>query len=272
MTSHKSNNGTLAPYSSLEQLEHDIIAFGLKFKIIHKQPTEKQLQNADTVYYFPLEYLPIHVKMQMGFGVIGLIMFGTKSMPFGYSGGLTKLGLKGFLFRSTTCGICSGPAFVGSNGCGQCGFLICAICEMKLGLGKLTDLSFPLTMIQCAKCRHPYKYSVLPSLNDVIFDMDKFNDEERAKLRFIIQDKQEMIQRRNGSEEHLKKMRKINEEFKDKMDISKCADCKKLFINKRSRCGGCRKVAYCDGVCQRKHWKQHKNDCKLFKTYVNECQ
>ncbi|KAH9941110.1 uncharacterized protein BXZ73DRAFT_42148 [Epithele typhae] len=28
------------------------------------------------------------------------------------------------------------------------------------------------------------------------------------------------------------------------------------------KCGGCGKTRYCDGVCQKKHWSDHKRDCK----------
>eukprot|EP01083_Nonionella_stella_P048691 130011_1 len=181
-------------------------------------------------------------------------MFGNKSLPISFGNSdVTKLGLKGFLFRSIKCGICLDFALVGSNGCAKCGFLICAHCEMKLGL-KDINTSFPLTTISCAKCRNNYQYSVLPSLNDIIGDMQKFNDAEKLKLKIIVGKHQEMIKRNNGSAQHVKKMIKANQILKEKLDMTKCAACKTLFVNKRSNCGGCGKVSYCGSKCQRSHW------------------
>nr|VWP00492.1 Serine hydroxymethyltransferase (EC [Ganoderma boninense] len=28
------------------------------------------------------------------------------------------------------------------------------------------------------------------------------------------------------------------------------------------KCGGCGKTRYCDGQCQKKHWSEHRTDCK----------
>ena len=43
--------------------------------------------------------------------------------------------------------------------------------------------------------------------------------------------------------------------------LEKCANCKKFQPNMK-RCGTCNKVRYCGKECQRKHWKEHKSNCK----------
>ena len=43
--------------------------------------------------------------------------------------------------------------------------------------------------------------------------------------------------------------------------LEKCANCKKFQPNMK-RCGTCNKVRYCGKECQRKHWKEHKFNCK----------
>ena len=88
----------------------------------------------------------------------------------------------------------------------------------------------------------------------------------------IVEMHQDMIARNNGSEKHILEMHKMNEELKAKLDMSKCAKCKKSFTTRRSKCGGCKQVAYCNAGCQKSHWKTHKNDCKLFNTYMKESQ
>ena len=253
-------------YQSLQQLKDDVISMGLKFAITETLVTDKQIQKADTAYWWPRKFIPYHVQMKAPGD--GLLMFGNKSMAlvFGARCDLEKPGLKGFLFRSIKCGICADYALVGSNGCCLCGFLICAVCEMKLGLVNCS-IAFPMTEIACAQCRNKYSYSVLPSLNDILADMDKFNDDEKKKLQIIVARHQETIARYGRSATSTKKSLSHNQILKDKLDMSKCASCKTKFVSKRSNCGGCGKVSYCNGKCQRAHWAEHKKDCNLFKTY-----
>jgi hypothetical protein len=40
-----------------------------------------------------------------------------------------------------------------------------------------------------------------------------------------------------------------------------CSNCKKSRI-KAFSCSICKKVKYCDSICQKNHWKKHKNECK----------
>ena len=47
--------------------------------------------------------------------------------------------------------------------------------------------------------------------------------------------------------------------------LEKCANCKKFQSNMK-RCGNCNKVRYCGKECQRKHWKEHKSNCKRSST------
>eukprot|EP01084_Bolivina_argentea_P059216 108092_1 len=47
----------------------------------------------------------------------------------------------------------------------------------------------------------------------------------------------------------------------------KCGNCSKAGAN--SRCGGCKKIYYCNKQCQRKHWIKHKTKCN-FKNSKNE--
>lgn len=39
-----------------------------------------------------------------------------------------------------------------------------------------------------------------------------------------------------------------------------CTSC--LKAGAKQRCGGCKKVCYCDAQCQRSHWQEHKGTCK----------
>ncbi len=44
------------------------------------------------------------------------------------------------------------------------------------------------------------------------------------------------------------------------LEAPSCANCKAPDAN--NRCSACLKVFYCSGDCQKKHWKQHKQECK----------
>jgi hypothetical protein len=47
-------------------------------------------------------------------------------------------------------------------------------------------------------------------------------------------------------------------------NISVCAFCEESPKNaelKLSRCGACKKVAYCSKGCQKAHWNVHKQQC-----------
>jgi hypothetical protein len=41
-----------------------------------------------------------------------------------------------------------------------------------------------------------------------------------------------------------------------------CWYCKKLSATKIKKCGNCHLALYCNGECQRNHWRIHKLDCK----------
>ncbi len=43
-------------------------------------------------------------------------------------------------------------------------------------------------------------------------------------------------------------------------DGGTCPVCKKSASLK---CAGCRQIFYCRRECQKKHWKKHKNECKV---------
>ena len=47
------------------------------------------------------------------------------------------------------------------------------------------------------------------------------------------------------------------EELDEDQDM--CACCQK---SAETKCTACRKVYYCGKVCQKKHWKEHKFECK----------
>ena len=47
------------------------------------------------------------------------------------------------------------------------------------------------------------------------------------------------------------------EEFDD--DVGLCALCGKTA---ETKCTACKAVFYCSKVCQKKHWKEHKFECK----------
>eukprot|EP01084_Bolivina_argentea_P099815 179357_1 len=259
---------SMSTYTSEQEMRNDIVEFGLNFQVIHEPLPQTQLNKCAAVYWYPYKDLPKHVQTKVGFGVTGVLFFGTKAYPF-VPNVLTKLGLKGFLFRSTKCGICTQPALVGSNGCNRCGFLICAVCEMKLALKEFTNI--PTVSISCAKCRHKYIYGICPNLDLVACELQhRFNNEEKLKIRKITATFGQFMVKYGKSEKQVRKMHRDNEELKDKLDMSKCASCKKSFTNKRSTCSACSKVSYCDKECQIKHWKQHKQDCKLFQTYNDQ--
>ena len=52
----------------------------------------------------------------------------------------------------------------------------------------------------------------------------------------------------------------------------RCTYCRAEYTHSKtlSTCGKCRTVAYCNGVCQRKDWKNHKEDCKIVCTQLKE--
>jgi len=49
--------------------------------------------------------------------------------------------------------------------------------------------------------------------------------------------------------------------------VSDCPVCKKLADKK---CSGCHNIAYCCSEHQKKHWKVHKNDCRMFAVKRND--
>ena len=49
------------------------------------------------------------------------------------------------------------------------------------------------------------------------------------------------------------------EELEDDQDL--CSYCQKVF-EVLTKCTACRKVCYCEKACQKKHWKEHKFECK----------
>ena len=44
--------------------------------------------------------------------------------------------------------------------------------------------------------------------------------------------------------------------------LPSCAACARYLEGQRSRCVACQRVYYCDAVCQRAHWRQHKALCR----------
>ena len=55
------------------------------------------------------------------------------------------------------------------------------------------------------------------------------------------------------------------EEF-DSDDIGLCAMCGKTA---ETKCTACKAVFYCSKGCQKKHWKEHKFECKKLPYKVN---
>ena len=49
-----------------------------------------------------------------------------------------------------------------------------------------------------------------------------------------------------------------------------CGSCDRELSDKVMMCAGCKKVAYCDTVCQKTHWKQHKKTCSYAKKKESE--
>jgi hypothetical protein len=47
--------------------------------------------------------------------------------------------------------------------------------------------------------------------------------------------------------------------------LEHCVGCKKAFDRNLQLCGQCKSVFYCSSVCQKQHWKQHKQVCKHLK-------
>lgn len=40
-----------------------------------------------------------------------------------------------------------------------------------------------------------------------------------------------------------------------------CASCNTIITDRIQLCSGCKKVAYCNSVCQKANWKTHKKTC-----------
>ena len=223
----------------------------------------------------------------------GVLYFGQKfvKIRFGEDCPFTKHGLKAALFTRTKCGICSDHSSMHSTPCFRCGFTICPVCEMKLALQKMINIramhpdDVMSTTIQCPKCRNESQYTIFARIGLIdIGDFDKFDDAEKRKLQFI-----KGINAKYGSEKNSDFINKYasetssakgrakmtqmqDQKIKEQMDRSKCASCKQAFVDKRSNCGQCMKVSYCNKKCQTEHWKEHKKLCKIFKTYENDDQ
>lgn len=48
----------------------------------------------------------------------------------------------------------------------------------------------------------------------------------------------------------------------------RCGECYKE--NAPKKCGRCKTIRYCNEICQRKHWENHKNTCFLYNKPVNK--
>ena len=66
------------------------------------------------------------------------------------------------------------------------------------------------------------------------------------------------------SEPHERKSFSTNTELQSPPH-EECTNCKKTHPNLK-KCGACGKVQYCCKECQRKHWKEHKSNCKTSST------
>ena len=280
----------MSGYKDLQQFKADIISFGIKFKCVKKRPTEEQVLRGDTAFWLDRKF------MCKEFPSSGVLYYGQKFIkirfgadcPIGEECDITKHGLKAALFSRTKCGICMKLEPLHSVPCFRCGFTICPVCRMKLAMQTLTPITAEKvisTTIACPKCRLESKYSILESINSISSDFDEFDGEDQTNLRHIKRAYDQFGPSQNshffnkyGSDGSfsLKDKQKAGEMqsqmMKDQMDQSKCASCKKSFVSKRSNCGACGKVSYCNKKCQTNHWKMHKKLCKVFKRFESDEQ
>ena len=143
---------------------------------------------------------------------------------------------------------------------------------------QIVDPTTGYSKLPCAKCKRTVRFNIVDMLEEIPMEDATFNAEEEEIIMDLLS-----IHSKPGDfdfdQEELKMMREFDEKKKSGqhtqeqvagkllVDMTKCASCQRLFTSKRSRCGGCEKVAYCDSKCQRKHWKkEHKNVCKFLKT------
>ena len=258
-------------YVDLAQLKADVLSFGIGFKYVQETPEKKQTQKADSAFWLSGKYIAEKSES------FGMLYFGLKSLgiEFGDKCHVTKHGLKAFLFSSTKCGICMEHQYVGTKPCLRCGFMMCKICEMRM----VFENAVNFVPMSCPKCRYAYRFHIMDLFDAIKNDMDRFSEEEQYKLQSLRQMYDQQVAKdptsihKSVTDCHVTNGRRImhqNEQImQSKMDKSKCALCRRLFIDKRSNCSGCMKVSYCNKKCQLKHWKEHKTDCKLFKTFEN---
>ncbi|GAA6023571.1 hypothetical protein JCM11491_005348 [Sporobolomyces phaffii] len=77
----------------------------------------------------------------------------------------------------------------------------------------------------------------------------------------ISDDKKRLVISKHGSGSYQPTQlpKEVSEEFK-----RECGGCHKVFPgSKLARCGGCKMAFYCGPACQKSHWPQHKQLCKL---------
>ncbi|KAJ7763431.1 hypothetical protein B0H16DRAFT_1804550 [Mycena metata] len=58
--------------------------------------------------------------------------------------------------------------------------------------------------------------------------------------------------------------------FEDDIRFHECGSCHSVLpVKVPLRCSACRVIRYCNLQCQKKHWKEHKGDCKDFQALPN---
>ena len=126
---------------------------------------------------------------------------------------------------------------------------------MKLYLQKLRPDELP--MISCPKCRYERGEnicSLFAEMSQNAEEMDKFNETEREKFKYVERTERELFRRCSAESDDgnrillmwkatIKEQKQSRKKQKedlgsrlDQMDQSKCASCKTKFVDKRSNC------------------------------------
>lgn len=101
------------------------------------------------------------------------------------------------------------------------------------------------------------------TIKKVCLNFNRCSKEERKVLYGYILDKLILATRKHSPRFQRNAKEILTKIAEERWQI--CATCGNRWVE--NRCGSCREFFYCNRECQRKHWREHKNMCKLHCLY-----